>query len=44
MKIVIICAGIVVLLAIALLFSENRRAINIRTVGGAFAIQAAIAA
>lgn len=44
MKIVIICTGIVVLLAIALLFSENRRAINIRTVGGAFAIQAAIAA
>ena len=31
--------GMVVLLAIALAFSSNRKAINFRTVGGAFAIQ-----
>jgi len=31
--------GIVVLLAIAVLLSDNRKAINLRTVGGAFAIQ-----
>ncbi|RJX74379.1 NupC/NupG family nucleoside CNT transporter [Vibrio sinensis] len=31
--------GMVVLLAIAVAFSSNRKAINIRTVGGAFAIQ-----
>ncbi|CAH8198336.1 NupC/NupG family nucleoside CNT transporter [Vibrio aestuarianus] len=31
--------GMVVLLAIAFAFSSNRKAINIRTVGGAFAIQ-----
>lgn len=44
MQILILCLGIVVLLAIALLFSANRRAINLRTVGGAFAIQAGLAA
>ena len=31
--------GMVVLLAIAFAFSSNRKAINFRTVGGAFAIQ-----
>ena len=36
--------GIVVLLGIALLLSDNRKAINLRTVGGAFAIQASLAA
>ena len=35
--------GIVLLIAIALAFSQNRRAINWRTVGGAFDIQAGIA-
>ncbi len=44
MRILILCLGIVVLLAIALLFSANRRAINLRTVGGAFAIQGGLAA
>ena len=36
--------GIPVLVAVAVLLSKNRRAINLRTVGGAFAIQAAMAA
>ncbi|PID66399.1 MAG: NupC/NupG family nucleoside CNT transporter [Gammaproteobacteria bacterium] len=36
--------GIVVLLAIALALSNNRRAINLRTVGGAFALQFLIGA
>jgi concentrative nucleoside transporter, CNT family len=36
--------GMVVLIAIAVLFSENRKAINIRTVVAAFAIQALFAA
>tara|TARA_R110001583_G_scaffold6618_6_gene33621 strand:- start:5207 stop:6460 length:1254 start_codon:yes stop_codon:yes gene_type:complete len=36
--------GIISLILIAIIFSSNRKAINIRTVGGAFAIQAAIAA
>ena len=36
--------GMVVLLAIALAFSSNRKAINFRTVGGAFAIQFALGA
>jgi CNT family concentrative nucleoside transporter len=31
--------GMAVLLGIALLLSDNRKAINLRTVGGAFAIQ-----
>jgi len=37
-------AGIVVLLVIAFLFSSNRKAINLRVVGAALALQAAIAA
>lgn len=44
MQILILCLGIVVLLAIAVLFSSNRRAINLRTVTGAFIIQASLAA
>ena len=36
--------GIVVLLAIAYAFSSNRKAIHVRVVGAAFALQAAIAA
>ncbi|MEQ4652049.1 NupC/NupG family nucleoside CNT transporter [Providencia rettgeri] len=36
--------GIAVLIAIAILFSSNRRAIRLRTVGGAFLIQLAIGA
>ncbi|WP_319535369.1 NupC/NupG family nucleoside CNT transporter [uncultured Vibrio sp.] len=36
--------GMLVLLAIALAFSSNRKAINFRTVGGAFAIQFALGA
>ena len=36
-------AGIVVILAIALLFSSNRRGIRLRVVGAAFALQALIA-
>ncbi len=37
-------AGIVVILGIAVLFSSNRKAINFRIVGAAFALQVAIAA
>jgi len=37
-------AGIVVILGIAVLFSSNRKAINLRVVGAAFGLQAAIAA
>jgi concentrative nucleoside transporter, CNT family len=36
--------GMATLIAIALIFSTNRRAIRLRTVGGAFAIQAGIGA
>ena len=36
--------GIIVILGIAVLFSSNRKAINLRVVGAAFALQAAIAA
>ncbi|CAH0532815.1 hypothetical protein VST7929_00662 [Vibrio stylophorae] len=36
--------GMVVLLLIAVLLSDNRKAINLRTVGGAFAIQASLGA
>jgi CNT family concentrative nucleoside transporter len=36
-------AGIAVILGIALLFSSNRKAINLRVVGAAFGLQAAIA-
>ncbi|TQV76736.1 NupC/NupG family nucleoside CNT transporter [Aliikangiella marina] len=35
--------GIIVLIAIAIAFSENRKAINFRTVGAAFALQAIFA-
>jgi len=37
-------AGVVVLLVIAFLFSSNRKAVNLRVVGAALALQAAIAA
>jgi len=37
-------AGIVVILGIAVLFSSNRKAIHLRVVGAAFALQATIAA
>ena len=37
-------AGIVVILGIAVLFSSNRKAINLRIVGAAFALQAVVAA
>ena len=37
-------AGILVILAVAVLLSSNRRAIRLRVVGSAFALQAAIAA
>ncbi|KFZ36981.1 hypothetical protein HR45_13115 [Shewanella mangrovi] len=40
MSVVMSLVGIVVLLAIAFLLSANKKAINFRTVGGAFAIQA----
>ncbi|MPT49160.1 MAG: NupC/NupG family nucleoside CNT transporter [Sphingobium sp.] len=43
MKILTGLAGICIILAIAVLFSSNRRAINWRIVGAAFAMQAAIA-
>jgi len=43
-RILIGIAGIVVLLAIAVLFSSNRRAIRLRIVGAAFALQVGIAA
>jgi hypothetical protein len=36
-------AGIIVILAIAFLLSSNRRAIRLRVVGSAFALQAGIA-
>ena len=36
--------GIIILLAIAVLFSKNRKAINLRTIGGAFALQAIVPA
>ncbi len=36
--------GMIVLIAIAVLLSDNRKAINVRTVGGAFAIQFALGA
>ena len=44
MHIVMGLVGIASLILIAVLFSSNRKAINLRTVGGAFALQAAIAA
>ena len=36
--------GIIVLLVIAVLFSKNRKAINLRTIAGAFALQAIVPA
>jgi len=44
MQIVMGLVGIISLLLIAVFFSNNRKAINLRTVGGAFAIQVAIGA
>lgn len=44
MQILIVILGIVVLLLVAWLCSENRKAIRFRTVGGAFAVQALFAA
>ena len=44
MEILMSLVGIVCLLIIALLLSDNRKAINMRTVGGAFAIQAGLGA
>lgn len=44
MNIVMGIVGILTLLAIALVFSENRKAINLRTVGIAFLIQAGLGA
>ncbi|MDD1784444.1 NupC/NupG family nucleoside CNT transporter [Enterovibrio sp. ZSDZ35] len=39
MSLIMSIVGMVVLLGIAVLLSDNRKAINLRTVGGAFAIQ-----
>lgn len=44
MQILMSLVGIVSLLALAFLLSDNRKAINLRTVGGAFAIQAGLGA
>ena len=44
MHILIGLAGMAVLMGIALLFSTNRRAIKLRTIGGALALQAAVPA
>lgn len=44
MQLLVSLAGIVVLVLIAMAFSENRKAINWRTVGGALLIQACFAA
>ncbi|MGL5037944.1 MAG: Na+ dependent nucleoside transporter N-terminal domain-containing protein, partial [Aeromonas sp.] len=44
MHIIMGLVGMITLILIAVLFSSNRRAINIRTVAGAFAIQAALGA
>ena len=44
MQILMSLVGIVTLLAIAVLLSDNRKAINLRTVGGAFVIQAGLGA
>ncbi|MFG6179497.1 NupC/NupG family nucleoside CNT transporter [Halomonas sp. THAF12] len=44
MTLIMSLVGMVTLVAIALIFSSNRRAIRLRTVGGAFAIQAGIGA
>ncbi|MBD1576117.1 NupC/NupG family nucleoside CNT transporter [Vibrio sp. S11_S32] len=39
MSLVMSIVGMIFLLAVAVLFSDNRKAINLRTVGGAFVIQ-----
>ncbi|SFZ98275.1 Nucleoside permease NupC [hydrothermal vent metagenome] len=44
MSIIMGLVGIVVLLLIAVIFSKNRKAINIRTIAGAFLLQAAVPA
>ncbi|WP_375749423.1 NupC/NupG family nucleoside CNT transporter [Vibrio sp. HN007] len=44
MSVLISILGIVVLLGAAVLISENKKAINLRTVGGAFAIQLGLGA
>jgi len=44
MNLIMGIVGIFVLLGLAFLLSDNRKAINLRTVGGAFAIQAIIGA
>ena len=44
MEIVMGIVGIMSLIIIAIIFSSNRKAINLRTVGGAFLIQAIIPA
>ncbi|MCG6201181.1 NupC/NupG family nucleoside CNT transporter [Psychromonas antarctica] len=44
MQIIMGLVGIISLIIIAVLFSSNRKAINLRTVGGAFALQAIIPA
>lgn len=44
MEIVMGLVGIIALMLIAVIFSSNRKAINFRTIGGAFVIQAAIPA
>jgi concentrative nucleoside transporter, CNT family len=44
MQILMSLAGMVVILAIAVLLSSNRRAIKLRVVGAAFALQASLAA
>ncbi|HGI5212962.1 TPA: NupC/NupG family nucleoside CNT transporter [Providencia alcalifaciens] len=44
MQLILSIVGMAVLIAIAVLFSSNRRAIRLRTVGGAFLIQVGIGA
>jgi CNT family concentrative nucleoside transporter len=44
MEIVMGLVGVLSLMLIAVIFSSNRKAINLRTIGGAFVIQAAIPA
>lgn len=44
MQVLMSLVGIISLLALAFLLSDNRKAINLRTVGGAFAIQAGLGA
>lgn len=44
MQILMSLAGMVVILAVAILLSSNRRAIKLRVVGAAFALQASLAA